>query len=79
MVDQVTDLKMHGIDSTIISGSDRIERSHLTTAQRLEGDCLLSTVPEAMFGHKWRDCIEKPDISNRIVATVVDEAHCVSK
>ena len=29
MVDQVTDLKMHGIDSTIISGSDRIERSQL--------------------------------------------------
>ena len=40
---------------------------------------LLFSVPEAVFGHKWRDSIENPDVSDRIVAIVIDEAHCVSK
>ena len=79
MVDQVTDLKKRGVDAAIISGSDRIEKSHLATEQKLKDYRVLFTVPEAILGHKWRDCIEKPDISNRIVAIVVDEAHCVSK
>jgi ATP-dependent DNA helicase RecQ len=40
---------------------------------------LLFTVPEAILGHKWRECMEMPEIADRIVAIVVDEAHCVSK
>ena len=28
---------------------------------------------------KWRDAFERPEFSGRIVAVVVDEAHCVSK
>ena len=32
---------------------------------------ILFTVSEAILGHKWRDCVEKPDISSRIVPIVV--------
>ena len=79
MVDQVTDLKKRDVDAAIISGSDRIEKSHLATEQKLKDYRVLFTVPEAILEHKWRYFFEKPDISNRIVAIVVDEAHCVSK
>ena len=35
--------------------------------------------PEALDASKWRDTIAKPEFSSRVVAVVVDEAHCVSK
>ena len=28
---------------------------------------------------KWRDAFDKPEFSDRIVAVVVDETHCISK
>jgi hypothetical protein len=42
------------------------------------GKCsLLFGAPEALVGSKWREAVEKPVISERIVAIVVEEAHCV--
>ena len=35
--------------------------------------------PEALISSRWREALERPVISDRIVALVVDEAHCVSK
>ena len=40
---------------------------------------LLFCAPEAIDVSKWRDAIAKPDFSSRVVAIVIDEAHCVSK
>ena len=52
MVDQVTDLKKHGVDAAIISGSDGIEKSYLDTEQKLKDYRVLFTIPEAILGHK---------------------------
>ena len=40
---------------------------------------LVFCAPEAIDTPKWRDVIAKPEVSSRVVAVVVDEAHCVSK
>ncbi len=40
---------------------------------------LLFCAPEALALPKWRAALETPAVFERIVAVVVDEAHCVSK
>ena len=35
--------------------------------------------PEALISSKWREHIDTPTVADRIVAVVIDEAHCVSK
>ena len=42
-------------------------------------DSLLFCAPEALVTSRWRDILEEPVISVRVVAVVIDEAHCVSK
>ena len=37
------------------------------------------TSPEAILNTKWRSLLLKPSFVNRIVALVVDEAHCIAK
>ena len=51
----------------------------LATEDNLGKCSSLFCLPEALLGSRWREAIEKPVISDRIVAVVVDEAHCVSK
>ena len=79
MVNQVTSLRKRGVNSAIISASDKIDKTFLATVHNLSKYGILFSVPEAILGHKWRESVEKPEISERIVAVVVDEAHCVSK
>ena len=79
MVNQVTNLKLRGVSTAIISGSDKISKNLQATQKDLKTCSLLFSVPEAVLGHKWRDSIENPDVADRIVAIVIDEAHCVSK
>ena len=40
---------------------------------------LLFTSPEALLATMWKKAIKAPDISSRIVAVAIDEAHCVWK
>ena len=40
---------------------------------------LLYCAPEALISSRWRESLENPLFSDRVVAVVVDEAHCVSK
>ena len=35
--------------------------------------------PEALISSKWREQIDTPMVADRIIAVVIDEAHCVSK
>ena len=43
-------------------------------------DCsLLYCAPEALVMFRWREMLEKPGISSRVVAVVVDKAHSVSQ
>ena len=37
------------------------------------------TAPEVLFISMWQAAFERPDIFDRIVTVIVDEAHCVSK
>ena len=79
MVNQVVNLRKIGIKVAIMSGSSQVGPTMQANEMDLKECSLLYSVPEAILGHKWRDCIEMSEVSNRIVAIVVDEAHCVSK
>ena len=79
MVNQVTNLKLRGVSTAIMSGSDKISKNLQATQKDLKNCSLLFSVPEAVLGHKWSNSIENPDVADRIVAVVIDGAHCVSK
>ena len=51
----------------------------IATEKSLGSDTLFFCSPEALFISKWRDDFERPGFFERIVAVIVDEAHCVSK
>ena len=72
-------LRRRGVDASIISYGTGVKRELLATEDDLGKCCLLFCAPEALVGSRWREAIEKPVISDRIVTVVVDEAHCVSK
>ena len=73
MVDQVLSLRRRGVDASIISYGVGVKMIWASAV------CMLFCAPEALVGSRWRQAIEKPVISDRIVAVVVDEAHCVPK
>ena len=79
MVDQVLSLRRRGVDASILSYGVGVKQELLATEDDLGKCSLLFCAPEALVGSRWREAIEKPVISDRIVAVVVDEAHCVSK
>ena len=78
--DQAQSLRSKGVKSSIItSSSSGISRDLLGTESSLSSDSLLFCTPEYLVRGKWRSVVENPRISERIVAIVVDEVHCVSK
>ena len=84
MIDQVTSLKeSNNVKCSIItssSSSDRIPASMQAKAGNLlHTDSLIFCTPEALLESKWRQLIDREEVSRRIVCYVVDEAHCVSK
>ena len=54
-------------------------KKNMCTDQSLATDRLFYCAPEALVTSRWRCAFDKPGFSNRIMAVVVDEAHCVSK
>ena len=79
IVDQITRLRCRGVLAAIISSGSGAEREILASAEDVATCSLLLCVPEVVVSSKWRETLEKPVIADRIVAVVVDEAHCVSK
>ena len=79
MVDQVTSLRKRSVYCSIVASGDGMERNLLATDSSLSTDSLLFVTPEALVRSRWRYSIDDPEVSQRIVAIVVDEAHCVSK
>ena len=59
--------------------SSIIDKDILATDDSLSSDSLLFCTPEALVRSKWRYAIDDPTVSDRVVALVVDEAHCISK
>lgn len=79
MVDQVRSLRTRGVKAAIISGgAGEFDEELLAKDTDLDECSLLFGAPEAFLRSKWRDTMEKPSITQRIVAVVIDEAHCVT-
>ena len=53
--------------------------SQLAAEEELSKSKLLFCAPEALLCGRWREALEQPNISCRVVAVISDEAHCVSK
>ena len=83
MVDQVASLRKRGVKAAIVSSisasGSTISKEFLAQTVDLSSASLLFCAPEALIVSRWREEIEMPSVSGRIVAVVVDEAHCVSK
>ena len=70
MVNQVVNLRKIGIKVAIMSGSSQVGPTMQANEMDLKECSLLYSIPEAILGHKWRDCIKMSEVSNRIVAIV---------
>ena len=79
MTDQVQSLRRRSVRCAIMSSGGRVDKEYVATKEDLQKSSLLFCAPEAIDLGNWRDVIAKPEISARIVAIVVDEAHCLSK
>ena len=72
-------MRRRKIRAAIISGSaGGVDKQLIATEEDLAKCSLLYGAPEALVRSKWRDTLEKKCVSARIVAVVIDEAHCVS-
>ena len=79
MVDQVQALRTRGVKASIVSTSKEVPKAFLASETNLRTDSLLFCAPEAMVVSRWREALDDPAFSERIMAVVVDEAHCISK
>ena len=79
MMDQVVNLRGRGVSAAIMSSGDSVGEELLAGEEELAKCSLLFCAPEALVGSKWREILSKPVISDRIVAVIIDEAHCVSR
>ena len=82
MVDQAKSLQDSGVRAVIVSSGgreNRIPESLLETEETLMSASLAFCSPESLVQDKWRDILEKPSLSDRVCAIVVDECHCISK
>ncbi len=79
MVDQVKNLRSRGVECSIITSSGGIDKDLIGTESSLCNDSLLFCTPESLVRSRWRHSLDNSKVSERIVALVIDEAHCVSK
>ena len=80
MIDQVRVLRGKGVNAAILSNAaGKVEKSLIATEEDLSASRFLFCAPEAILCSAWRETIQRKDLSERIVAVAVDEAHCVSK
>ena len=78
MIDQVHSLRRRSVTCAIMSSGSRVDNEYMAM-EDLQKSRLLSCAPEAVDLGTLRDVIAKPEISLKIFALVVDEAHCLSK
>ena len=82
MVDQVDGLRQKGVKAAIMSTLSKFgdhSATLLATDTGLKDYKLLFCAPEAIQTGRWRDAFEEPELAQRVVTVVIDEAHCVSK
>lgn len=77
MTDQLDILKSKGVSAVICTNKGEAELSQKAV---IDGNHqILFTNPETLFDKEWRDIWRSPSLIERMVAFVVDEAHCVKK
>lgn len=81
MIDQVRILRCKDVRAAIVASGagSGVDQELCATEDDFLHSSFLFCTPEWLVGSKWRDLLESPVISERIVAVAVDEAHCVSK
>ena len=79
MVDQVVGLRERGVSAAVITTGGGVREELRATENDMSKCSLLYCAPEALISSRWREALENPLFSDRVVAVVVDEAHCVSK
>ena len=77
MNDQVQYLRAKGLTAVMCSGNTECEsvRSAITEGKFQ----IIFVMPEILFDKNWTDVFRSPTLTERLVAFVVDEAHCVKK
>ncbi len=65
--------------TSLITSCSNLAKPLIAGETNLCTDSLLFCAPEALALPKWRAVLDTPAVFERIVAVVVDEAHCVSK
>ena len=79
MIDQVGQLRKCGISASILSYGESVPKTFQATQQGVSQCTYLFSSPEALLASNWREVITDAAVSRRVVAVVVDEAHCASK
>ena len=79
MTDQVRSLRSRNVRAAILSSGGKVDKTLVATDDDIAHSNLLFCAPEVLDVPKWRDTIAKSEFSSKVVALVVDEAHCVSK
>ena len=76
MMDQVRSLRRRKVKAALITCGGGVDRELLTSEADLADCSLLYCSPEALVKPQWGEILEKQVISGRIVAVLVDSAHC---
>lgn len=79
MIDQVQSLRSKAVKASIITSRSNtgISIDIIGTDSNLSSDSLLFCTPESLVRSRWRNVVERPNISKRIIAIVVDESTIV--
>ena len=81
IADQIKSLRDSGVKAVVISSGfkDTFTSDFIASESTLRTASYIICSPEALISPKWRVALEKPNISDRVCAAAVDEAHCISK
>jgi len=79
MVDQARSLRARGVQAAIMSSTSGVDKDLIAKEEDLGNSSVLFCAPESIVCSRWREALEKPELSTRVVAVCIDEAHCVSK
>ena len=81
MADQIKSLRDSGVKAVVISSGskDTFTNDFIALESTLRTASLIFCSSEALISPKCPVALEKPNISDRVCAVAVDEAHCISK
>ena len=79
MSDQMEILRSKGVNVIAVYGNNKADDSESQKVVIEGNHQIIFTNPETLFDKEWKDLWRSPSLTERMVAFVVDEAHCVKK